>query len=60
MMKHLLVPSTNFFSGDSDNSHRVRDNSGESLDILQVIDKFKTHPTIIKIKENVNNAIKFS
>ena len=57
-MKHLLVPLTIFFSGDCDNSHRVRDKSGESLDILQVIDKFKTHP--IKIKENVNNEIKFS
>ena len=31
-----------------------------SLDILQVVDKFKTHPSIIKIQDNVNNEIKFS
>ena len=59
-MTKLVGIFNNFFSGDSDNPHRAREKSGDNLNIFQVIDKFKTHPSIIKIKENVNNKIKFS
>ena len=58
---HLAETFNTFFSaGTKENETRIVCKSIMTLDIHQIIAKFKNHPSIIKIKEKMNYGDKFS
>ena len=52
--------NTFFSTGTKDNETRKECKSSMTLDIHEIIAKFKNHPSIIKIKEKTNCGAKFS